>query len=204
MPKLRYTNNQLLIVMGLLAASCGLLVTASEWSASFVFSVTIATLTVAVLGAICRRGRARAFWLGFAVVGWGYLVLVHTPITSGTAISSADRTWRLQEDGPIITTRILVWGYQHWLRPPQQPMSGSGMFGALPFELTRVQFGGLGGGSGAQRIRVTPSPPRGPELADYLCIGQSLFTLFFAFLGGVVARCFYEREEKSAAATGKS
>jgi hypothetical protein len=39
-------------------------------------TVTLALLLAAVLGAVLLRGPERAFWLGFALFGWVYLVLV--------------------------------------------------------------------------------------------------------------------------------
>lgn len=42
-------------------------------------SLTLLALLTAILGAAIRRGRSRAFWLGFAVFGWTYLVLAIGP-----------------------------------------------------------------------------------------------------------------------------
>jgi hypothetical protein len=40
------------------------------------FLVTCGVLGLAIVGAACRRGSERAWWLGFALFGWGYLTLV--------------------------------------------------------------------------------------------------------------------------------
>lgn len=40
------------------------------------FLVTCGVLMLAVVGAVCREGKERAWWLGFAFFGWGYLQLV--------------------------------------------------------------------------------------------------------------------------------
>jgi hypothetical protein len=42
---------------------------------SCLFSLTLALLLLAVLLAIHRAGEGRSFWVGFALFGWGYLVL---------------------------------------------------------------------------------------------------------------------------------
>ncbi|HWE39538.1 MAG TPA: hypothetical protein VG406_23515 [Isosphaeraceae bacterium] len=39
------------------------------------FTTTLVLLTVAVLGALYDRRPRRAFWGGFAIVGWGYLAM---------------------------------------------------------------------------------------------------------------------------------
>lgn len=43
--------------------------------AGVAFLVTRGALTLAVVGAICRVGKERAWWLGFALFGWGHLNL---------------------------------------------------------------------------------------------------------------------------------
>jgi hypothetical protein len=48
---------------------------ASELVAGLVLLPTLAILAMAILGVVYRRGNARAFWLGFALLGWGYMVL---------------------------------------------------------------------------------------------------------------------------------
>jgi hypothetical protein len=47
----------------------------SETTAGITLLVACAALALAVVGAICRTGSERAWWLGFAVFGWGYLNL---------------------------------------------------------------------------------------------------------------------------------
>ena len=39
------------------------------------FLVTGALLLLAIAGAVCRAGASRAWWLGFALFGWGYIAL---------------------------------------------------------------------------------------------------------------------------------
>lgn len=39
-------------------------------------TMTLAALLAAVLGAVVDRGERRAFWMGFALFGWVYLILV--------------------------------------------------------------------------------------------------------------------------------
>jgi hypothetical protein len=48
---------------------------ASETWAGVTFLMTCAVLCLAIVGVVCRGGRERAWWLGFALFGWGYLLL---------------------------------------------------------------------------------------------------------------------------------
>ena len=43
-----------------------------------ILSVTLFAMTVALAGALFSRGEARAFWVGFALLGWTYLALTFT------------------------------------------------------------------------------------------------------------------------------
>ncbi|MGH7136153.1 MAG: hypothetical protein ACREHD_10460, partial [Pirellulales bacterium] len=79
-----------------------------------------------LLAAIFRRRETRAFWIGFAIVGWGYLVLVaHDKLTFGIPMQW-DRYGRVTQEEPahLVTTELLV----HWSSymgrkkaPPEEP-----------------------------------------------------------------------------------
>lgn len=43
------------------------------------FSGALLVLGIAVLGALFRQGPARVYWIGFAILGWGYLFLAFGP-----------------------------------------------------------------------------------------------------------------------------
>jgi hypothetical protein len=51
----------------------------SAASAGGLFLATQATLALASVGALCRRGEKRAWWIGFALFGWIYLVCSFAP-----------------------------------------------------------------------------------------------------------------------------
>ena len=62
-------------------------------------SVTLAAgfLLAAVLQAVFRRGEDREFWIGFAIVGWGYFVLAFA------------EPFREEVGTHLLTTRLLEW-----------------------------------------------------------------------------------------------
>ena len=62
----------LLLVLGLVLASLRF---PSESAAAAALLVTQATLTFAILAIVYRAGEGRAFWVGFALFGWGYMAL---------------------------------------------------------------------------------------------------------------------------------
>jgi hypothetical protein len=75
----RTTRLSIAGLMGIVAvASLGLTALRSDspiW-AGVMFLTTCAVLSLAVVGSLCRAGKERTWWLGFATFGWGYLALV--------------------------------------------------------------------------------------------------------------------------------
>lgn len=64
---------RLLAAIVILAAALAMLVGATPLWADVCSALFIFIMLVAVVAVPYRRGPARAFWLGFAVLGWGYL-----------------------------------------------------------------------------------------------------------------------------------
>lgn len=63
-----------------------------QWD-STLFSLTIALLLIAVLLAVHRTEAGRAFWMGFALFGWGYLILSLVPSTESRLITTQALTY---------------------------------------------------------------------------------------------------------------
>src|SRR5262245_47171917 len=63
-----------------LVASIGLtaLHSGSRTWAGTMFLLTCGVMALAIVGAACRGAGERAWWLGFALFGWGYLALAYS------------------------------------------------------------------------------------------------------------------------------
>ena len=72
-PRVRFTVRGMMLALVAVSAGLASLVSASEALAGSVLLLTLATFAVAILGVVYRRGDARASWLGFALLGWGYM-----------------------------------------------------------------------------------------------------------------------------------
>ena len=92
---------------------------ADEPWAGAMLLLTWGILCMAIVSAIYCKGGRRAWWLGFAVFGWGYLALLRY-----------SRDWGM----PLNPLRLLLDMVQPWMAPPPQPPVG--------------MFGGGGGGGG--------------------------------------------------------
>ena len=71
----RFSIGGIMAVVMTTALGLAALRSPTETCAGITLIVTCATLGLAVVGAICRGATERAWWLGFAIFGWGYLAL---------------------------------------------------------------------------------------------------------------------------------
>jgi hypothetical protein len=83
----------------------------SEGAAAAVLLVTQAILAVAVLAVVYRTQERRAFWLGFALFGWGYMALTW-------------ESWRYGADRPEMLTSMILNRLEDHLRHPPGQQAG--------------------------------------------------------------------------------
>ena len=97
MRSIRFTIAWLMTVVLILALGFAALRNPTPLWAGSVSLATQAIICLAVVGAVCRTGRERAWWLGFAAFGWSYLhpwgdfyIWMKTPMQS---VLEALRAW---------------------------------------------------------------------------------------------------------------
>ena len=88
MRDLRYNIASVLGAIALVAVGFAALRKANGLRDSWLFSVTLGLLMLAVLLAVHRTEAKRAFWIGFALFGWGYLSLSLIPSIEPRLITS--------------------------------------------------------------------------------------------------------------------
>ncbi|HUY35968.1 MAG TPA: hypothetical protein VMV69_24730 [Pirellulales bacterium] len=82
MQKVRFSLRWIMGGTASLSVACLSLTHVSKWCAAAVWTFGTVALVVFVssqLGVMCQSGRRRAFWLGFALVGWTYPTLIFGP-----------------------------------------------------------------------------------------------------------------------------
>jgi hypothetical protein len=72
MTRFRFSMRHLLLAVLALGAALAVLQWDSPLAASAAYTLFLALLALGLAGAFCRRGTARAFWIGFTVFGWVY------------------------------------------------------------------------------------------------------------------------------------
>jgi hypothetical protein len=73
--RIRFSIAGLMIVIAVSALAAAALRSASPVWASAMLMLVCGVLGLAIAGVLCRHGRERAWWIGFALFGCGYLVL---------------------------------------------------------------------------------------------------------------------------------
>jgi hypothetical protein len=174
------------LVCGLAAAA---LRDASQTWAGLLTLVTLGLLGFALLGILHRRGSARAFWQGFALFGWGYGVLAFGP-------------WFVDQVQPKLPTTQLL-GYLYGKLHPT-PASGVQLAGTWGQAVT------VNGNVFLTDTALTSAPQPttasarwrvfalGGVVADpepFQRVGQCLFALLAALVGGLASRTL-ERSQR--------
>ena len=123
------------------------------------FAMTLAALLISILLAIHRAEKRRAFWLGFALFGWGYLGLSVVPsIESRLITTNALAYLDSKVPGRFNVTNAFEW-------------SLGVITGKLIGTLTGDQVKGWSG-----------------TTENFIGIGHSLFALLAGWLGGQLLR----------------
>jgi hypothetical protein len=173
----------------------------SELWCSALYTLSLAALGLAIVAAIVCRGLDRAFWLGFAVFGCGYSMMVYEPTYDAFGWSRV----RLNTINggvtphPRIVTELLLDGiYQYVVLAPAYRVGSnvqvqwgnpSSYFPAVitKIEPTQIQILWQGYPKGAEEW-VVPSRVKGGEIVYFHATGHAVFTLIVGLFGGVACR----------------
>lgn len=188
----QFSIKALLGTTAFVAIGCAALLNASEWWASVTCTLVLGVLLVAVLRSVFCRGPSRAFWLGFAILGWAYVLLIFWPM-------GPDPTFPCQRH--LLTTKLANWAYFELLplvrTPPSPPIPVAPLSGPSRGVVTvkvRDEYR-LIEGPAAPAAPVAPKTYY-PDFTPFLTIAEWLWTFVLAIVGGVLARCFYATREK--------
>jgi hypothetical protein len=100
MTRLRFSIAQSMAIVLLVGIGLAALRSGTVLWASTVFTLTVAVLLTAILGAMARRGRARMIWAGFALFGWVYLGTTFGPWADSNGVKAPPY--------------VLRWGLDYW------------------------------------------------------------------------------------------
>ncbi len=164
---MKFSLRTLLAAAALLCVGAYVLVYATPVWAAIAYTLCVGLLLAAIVCACAATGQPRFFWLGFAVFGWGYLVVLHSPIFS---VQAADRNWQVHYSGPPLVTRAAIdWMWDKVLPVVHEPPQWD------------------------QSMTKTINGSRFPNGFAFSQVGHTLSALIFAVVGGACGRFAYWR-----------
>jgi hypothetical protein len=195
------------VVAGTAVACCALVYASNTWSA-ILYTAAIVFLAFATLAAVYGRERARASWVGCAICGWLYLLLVFGPIDSTRQMTSPGQ---LNVDSELATTHLARWLYASVLpklrTPPQIPqrvkLRLTDTRNSAAVALNEILVEDLNGALTLLNSRaISPAAAAGPYYPDetsFIRVNHALWTWLFALAGGIIGSWLYARQGKRAA-----
>lgn len=221
---LQFSLRNLLIAVAAVALGMASLLNANYWWSSLLWGATLAMLLFAGLATLLRREAPRAFWGGVLLAGGLYLLLLMYSVQHSSsnwanisANTSIDCYSPLSHE-QLVTTRLIRWGYSllpafktmqflplattatgaGYVSPGGAGSLGSGMGGPTPMPggAGTPPAGGGGGGFGFGGTGMAmANNPSYLDITAFTEVGQALWTLLFAWLGGLVAAKLYRTRQ---------
>jgi hypothetical protein len=168
---------------------------ATEVWAGVVFTLALFVLGIAVLGVIYRYGARRAFWSGFALFGWGYMVVCFAP-------------WFRDEVRPYLFTTKLQEAAVAMINPPQvQTPAGAGdasANGSAYVVIDQAGQGTHGRTHSSVRNLLAELWGQGVDAHAFERICHSLWALLFGLLGALLGRALWIGRDQASPAPGPS
>jgi hypothetical protein len=195
---------ELMIFVLLSAIGAAALSSGSESWSSAVHTLSLAALGFAIVGAMLRRGRARAFWLGFALFGCGYSYFAYD-FEDGARAPYALRQFRTADSAtprPRLASSLLLDLLYDHVSKPVLPAVGSdiqvqwgGPHTFYPAAVTKLDAGRVQilwkGYAAGQEEWVATSRIQGLPAFHFHATGHSLLTLAVAMIGGIATRAAF-------------
>ncbi len=160
----------------LVALALPALIYPSLWWAAAWLSGCLLMLGVSLLGIVNRDADRRAFWIGFALFGWAYMIALYGPFL--------DR----RVGHRLATTKVLAYLQLRRHEAPGQPV----LFDPSPAQIA------LHPAWDPYTIPIAPNstPIPVPQWDFFQQVGHSLFALLLASFGGLVSKWFYSTRSR--------
>jgi hypothetical protein len=165
MKRPRITIAHLILLVLVVATGLAAIRSGSAAWAGVMYSITYFAMICSLLGVALARGMRRIYWLGFATLGWSYLLLINVP-------------WLDLKVGQFLVAPNLFAYLDEVLHSDPQGPSG---LQSLPAEMLAAAATAGGFDPGQSGVE---------DLSDFQRIGLAMEALLWAFLGGWAA-CYF-------------
>jgi hypothetical protein len=208
----QFSIRSLLVGVTIAAVGLAALLNAGPWWEAAVWGGTLFVLAIAILLIVYRRQEGRAFWLGFAVLGWLYLGVVVYSWTPHAASGYPRRDPLAGQS--LVTTQLAKLAYDSLLpkTKTQENIAAESQTVALDLGIpvageamsrdrttaARSRMDMIAAMMGASTTPMVPNPAYVP-LNNFLHIAHALWLLLVAAIGGKSCQLIYRtrpREEQ--------
>jgi hypothetical protein len=184
----KFSLAALLLSVTFLAVMFAALRSSSPIWSSAISTAAVTILVFALLGALVTREQTRALFVGFAFLGWVYLLVIYGP-------------WFGENVAPhMLSSQGLGFAYEKLFGPASSITGAQYGLTFADFDTDAVadivltnDGSQLYRGVGAGRFAMPTASPTRPEPADFNRIGHCGLALVLAVVGGVVARALYRK-----------
>ena len=170
----QFSLRQLMFLSGLFAFGMPAMLHASYLWANIILGLMFLLFTIAILSAVYCEGSLRAFWLGFAVFGWGFVAFTfYTLLTLNWGASGG--------------TSLFDYMYDEVLDIPTREASSITV--EPKFVTNRFPR--------AIQFNVQPNAGRARAISfqKFISVAHPFCGIFVAYLGGLVANVLFRRRE---------
>jgi hypothetical protein len=192
----RFSIRAIMAVVVVCAVGLAALINANNWWTGIIPLVSLASVGVAVLGAVILSGRARYWWLGYSLFSGVYLML-----TVGPGIS-------MDVTHSLVTTRMIIDFHTRLADAELKAFKQQQAKQAAQSPVTLGQQNDDPGDVGAQKKaqkkmiaeqqkQMSQAMSRAINYVPSLRIGHSLFAMLSGLLGSTVAAWFYTMRERA-------
>lgn len=157
---MQFSLRSLFAATGLVGLGTYALIYATTFWAVLAYTLCVILLFSAILLAVAASGRSRFFWLGFALFGWGYFAVLHSPFFD---MQDKPNNWLVFYEGPPLVSRA----FSRWMYLTIMPIVHKPPIWD-------------------QSQRRTTNGSRFPNEIDFCQVCHTEFALIFALIGGVI------------------
>jgi hypothetical protein len=173
----RISLASLIGIVAVIALSLAGMVSTSRLWPMVAATVTLIVLLGALLASWLFSGIDRAFWVGFALFSWTYLILVNWDWVGG----------QFGHDLTAAISDAAEWLVPEGKAPPPSPSAPVPFGGAVPAPPAPANY--------VDYIEL--SRQRQVRIGNFVQISRMVFSLIFGVLGGFLGRALAERAERS-------
>jgi hypothetical protein len=190
MRRIRFNIANLLVVVLFVAVGFAALRESSDLWDSGLFTLTLTVLLVSVLLAVHRSESRRAFWLGFALFGWGYLALSFVPSIESRLMTAKALAYLDSK----IPGRFIAVSHIRFSLTGSASLNNSASLNDEVRNLAFTEDGNVLATSRPGVVGLWDATTGkllggwGVTTENFVRIGHSLFALLVAFVGGQLSR----------------